>query len=89
MISQGYSQSIVMAMQGTKFGDEDYARLTGNPLMNGGSDDIPSSPGTEEKANDEPRRNGLTPRAGRPEVTIPIFPTVPWNGPGALEMARW
>ena len=36
----GYSdKEINMAMQGGTFGDEDYARLTGNPLDDGGGDD--------------------------------------------------
>ena len=76
----GFSDAdIVRAYQGSKFGDEDYARLTGRPL----NKDEPSRPASSSSPNPEPTKaTPATPkedpfvptfRPEIPEVTIPVF----------------
>ena len=81
----GFSdKDIVMAMQGSKFGDEDYARLTGNPLKK----DEPSKPSPEPKdpmptIPAPPKEEDPfvpAPKPEEPEVTIPGFPDRPRPG---------
>ena len=85
----GYSdKDIVMAMQGSKFADEDYARLTGKPLDKEPEspmpeiDDLPTPrPPMEEDPKDPmptlPAPEMDVPPAGRP----PVMPNIPGFGP--------
>lgn len=86
----GYSdKDIVMAFQGGKFADEDYARLTGKPL-----DKEPESPMPEIDDLPTPRPpievdpKDPMPKLPDPEMDVPpagrppVMPDIPGFGPG-------
>ena len=82
----GYSdKEINMAMQGSTFDENDYSRLTGNPLEkpdDGGSEDTTPTPTPDPTPTDPPVSIQPAPEPEKPGYTPPIF-GVPGMGNGS------
>ena len=80
----GYTdKEINMALQGGTFGDEDYARLTGQSA--GGGDNKPEEvkpPSPAPTPNPDPEPSPIAPTPEKPDITIPVIPVGPGGGGG-------
>lgn len=81
----GYTdKQINMALQGSTFGDEDYARLTGKSA---GGDDKPEevkppspAPAPTPSPSPDPEPSPIAPTPEKPDITIPVIPVGPGGG---------
>ena len=72
-VSDYSDKEISMALQGSSFGDEDYARLTGKSFSDKPSDNDSESPITPPGNEGKPPSNIID--GGGEDVTMPGFPS--------------
>ena len=81
----GYSdKEISMALQGSSFGDEDYARLTGKSFSDQPSDNDSESPTPPPGNEVKPPSDIIDGGGGGEDVTMPGFPSPNPPGEGLL-----
>ena len=81
----GYTdKEINMALQGSTFGEEDYARLTGKSIGDGDDDKPeevkPPSPSPAPTPTPDPEPSPIAPKPEKPDITIPVIPVGPGGG---------